>query len=85
MPPSDPRDAARGRAQKYFTQSEQRDSAVKQEIEKERAATDAKTARLRALQLAKEAVDREAAEKLEAEHPVAKPKRAKRKQKVKQA
>lgn len=65
--PSDPRDAARGKAQKYFTQSEHRDTLVKQEIEKERAAVDAKTAKLRALRLAKEAADREAAEKLAAE------------------
>ncbi len=67
MTPPDPRDAARGKAQKYFTQSEQRDTLVKQEIEKERAAVDAKTAKLRALRLAKEAADREAAEKLAAE------------------
>jgi hypothetical protein len=65
--PTDQRDAARGKAQKYFTQSEQRDTLVKQEIEKERAAIDAKTAKLRALRLAKEAVDKEAADKLEAE------------------
>ena len=58
---------ARGKAQKYFTQSEQRDTLVKQEIEKERAATDAKTAKLRALRLAKEAADQEAADKLAAE------------------
>ena len=71
---SDPRDAARGKAQKYFTQSEQRDTLVKQEIEKERAATDAKTARLRALRLAKEAADREVAEKLAAENERLRPK-----------
>jgi hypothetical protein len=65
--PTDPRDAARGKAQKYFTQSEQRDTLVKQEIEKERAAIDAKTAKLRALRLAKEAAEKEAADKLEAE------------------
>jgi hypothetical protein len=69
--PSDPRDAARGKAQKYFTQSEQRDTLVKQEIEKERAAVDAKTAKLRALRLAKEAADREAAEKLAVEQDAA--------------
>lgn len=69
--PSDPRDAARGKAQKYFTQSEHRDTLVKQEIEKERAAVDAKTAKLRALRLAKEAADREAAEKLAAERGAA--------------
>jgi len=73
---SDPRDAARGKAQKYFTQSEQRDTLVKQEIEKERAATDAKTARLRALRLAKEAADREAAEKLAVENEKLRPKAA---------
>jgi hypothetical protein len=67
--PSDPREAARGKAQKYFTQSEQRDTLVKQEIEKERAAIDAKTAKLRALRLAKEAADREEAAKLAASQP----------------
>lgn len=81
---SDPRDAARGKAQRYFTQSEQRDTLIKQEIEKERAAVDAKTAKLRALRLAKEAADREAAEKLAAERPPAptKAKRAPRRKRV---
>ena len=41
-----------------FTASEQRDRSVKAEIEKERAALDAKTARLRALRLAHEAEER---------------------------
>ena len=77
--PPDPRDAARGKAQKYFTQSEHRDTLVKQEIEKERAAVDAKTAKLRALRLAKEAADREAAEKLAAERGAAQPKAPTRK------
>ena len=77
--PPDPRDAARGKAQKYFTQSEQRDTLVKQEIEKERAAVDAKTAKLRALRLAKEAADREAAEKLAAEQGAARAKAPARK------
>ena len=78
--PTDSRDAARGKAQKYFTQSEQRDTLVKQEIEKERAALDAKTAKLRALRLAKEAADAEAAAKLAAEQPEkTKPKRATKK------
>ncbi len=45
------------RAQAAFTASEQRDSLVRQLIDKERAATDAKTAKLRALRLAKEAED----------------------------
>jgi len=55
---SDTRDAARKKAQAQFASSEQRDSAIKQEIEKERAAVAAKTAKLRALRLAKEAVDK---------------------------
>jgi hypothetical protein len=80
--PTDSRDAARGKAQKYFTQSEQRDTLVKQEIEKERAAVDAKTAKLRALRLAKEAAEREAADKLAEEQAQARlkspPKRASR-------
>ena len=50
-----------GRAQAAFTASEQRDAMVRQMIDKERAATDAKTAKLRALRLAKEAEDAEAA------------------------
>jgi hypothetical protein len=41
-----------------FTASEQRDRTVKAEIEKERAALDAKTAKLRALRLAHEAEER---------------------------
>ena len=81
---SDPRDAARGKAQKYFTQSEQRDTLIKQEIEKERAAVDAKTAKLRALRLAKEAADREAEEKIAAEKAAAPkaPKRTARRKRV---
>ena len=55
------RDAARNRAQKHFTSSEQRDVQIKQMIESERTATDAKTEKLRALRLAKEEADRVAA------------------------
>lgn len=43
------------RAQAAFSASEQRDRLVREMVEKDRAATDAKTARLRALRLAKEA------------------------------
>jgi hypothetical protein len=75
--PTDPRDAARGKAQKYFTQSEQRDTLVKQEIERERAAFDAKTAKLRALRLAKEAAEKETAAK-QAENAGEEPAKAKR-------
>lgn len=46
---------ARTRAEAHFSASEQRDVMVKAEIARERAATDAKTARLKALRLAKEA------------------------------
>ncbi len=53
--------AAHARAQNHFTASEQRDSTVKQMIASERAAMEAKTAKLRALRLAKEEADREAA------------------------
>ena len=59
-----PQETVRRKAQNYFTQAEQRDKLVRLEIEKERAASAAKTARLRALRLAKEAADKEAAEKL---------------------
>jgi hypothetical protein len=45
------------------SQAEQRDKLVRQQIEKERAASAAKTAKLRALRLAKEAADKEAADK----------------------
>lgn len=60
-----------------FTASELRDRTVKAEIEKERAALDAKTAKLRALRLAHEA--EEAAKAAADPKPVAKPKRASRK------
>ena len=64
---SEKSDSARRRAQNHFTASEQRDTLVRREIEKERAASNAKTARLKALRLAKEAADKEAADKLAAE------------------
>jgi hypothetical protein len=55
------KDEARARADTAFTASQQRDDAVKREIEKERNAIIAKSARLKALRLAKEEADREAA------------------------
>ena len=60
-----------------FTASEQRDRSVKAEIEKERAALDAKTARLKALRLAHEAEER--AKAAANPKPAEKPKRASRK------
>jgi hypothetical protein len=55
------RNAARTRAQNHFAASEQRDTAVRQMIENERAAVAARTEKLRALRLAKEEADRLAA------------------------
>lgn len=46
------------KAKQLFRASEQRDQAIRNEIEKERVAVAAKTAKLRALRLAKEASDR---------------------------
>jgi hypothetical protein len=65
--PSD-RNDPQSRAHAVFTASEQRDKSVRAEIEKERAATDAKTARLKSLRLAREAE--------EAAHAAANPKPA---------
>ena len=50
-------DSARNRAQRFFSSTEKRDTEAKQTIENERAATDAKTAKLHALKLAKEAAE----------------------------
>ena len=77
-PPRDP-DAIRKRAQTHFAASEQRDALVKQEIARERAAVDAKTAKLRALRLAKEEADREAARIAEANKPAPPPKKTRAK------
>lgn len=63
------------RGQGTFTASEQRDALVKQEIEKERQALAARTARLRALRLAKEAEEKAAAERQAAASPPEAPKR----------
>ena len=65
-------DTARGKASDYFAQTEQRDRLVRQAIDKERAASAVKTAKLRALRLAKEAMDRDAEQKLAAEKAAAK-------------
>jgi hypothetical protein len=86
--PSERRDAVRRNAQSHFTHTERRDELVRQEIEKERAAVDAKTARLRALRLAKEASDLAAAEKLAAERAaagIAAPKQPARRKRVRSA
>jgi hypothetical protein len=55
------KNAARNRANAQFAASERRDAAVWEIIHAERAAVDARTAKLRALRLAKEEADRIAA------------------------
>jgi len=78
-PNEDRRSSARKRAQNHFQASEQRDVLVRQIIEKERAASDAKTAKLRALRLAKEAADAEAAALRGPEEPAPKAPRTRKK------
>ena len=70
--PTKRQDATRRKASNYFAQAEQRDKLVRQEIDKERAASAAKTAKLRALRLAKEAADEEAEQKQASERAAAK-------------
>ena len=60
-PPHRDRDGARRRAESQFVVAERRDSLIKKELEAVRAASDAKTAKLRALRMAKEEEDRIAA------------------------
>lgn len=55
------REAARRKAQDHFTPAEKRDTEVRQEIARQQSATATKTAKLRALRLAKEEADRIAA------------------------
>jgi hypothetical protein len=71
------RDGTRRRAENHFVAAERRDALVKRELEAERAASDAKTAKLKALRLAKEEAERLAAQGA-ADAASAKP-RAKRK------
>jgi hypothetical protein len=55
------RDAARRRGQSHFANPAAHQTAFKAEVTREREASDAKTAKLRALRLAKEEDDRVAA------------------------
>jgi hypothetical protein len=66
------KEIARKRQTTGFTASEARDALVKRELETERAAFEAKTLKLRALRMAKEAADAAAAMKLAAEQPAKK-------------
>ena len=62
-------DRNKRKGQGVFTASEQRDALVKQEIEKERSALLARTAKLKALRLAKEAEDKIEADRIARENP----------------
>ena len=59
--------SARSYAQSHFKSPQQRDDAVRDQIEKERAVVDAKTARLKALRLAKQAEEKNEADRLTAQ------------------
>ena len=63
------KDIARRKVGTTFTASEARDAMVKKALEAERNAFEAKTIKLRALRLAKEAADAEQAIKLAADAP----------------
>ena len=64
--------SVRSRAQSHFKSPQQRDDAVRTQIEKDRAVVDAKTARLKALRLAKQAEDKIEADRLVAQKSEAK-------------
>ena len=55
------RETARRKAQDHFTAADKRDTEVRKEIVRQQEATAARTAKLRALRLAKEEADRIAA------------------------
>jgi hypothetical protein len=78
-PPPRDREGQRKKALNHFALRELRDSAIKLEITRERAANDAKTDKLRALRLAKEEVDREAARLAALSAPPPKPKKPRKK------
>jgi hypothetical protein len=74
------RDLGRRKPGATFTASEARDALVKKALEAERQAFEAKTAKLRALRLAKEAADAALAVKLAAENPAKKSAPARKRQ-----
>ena len=69
--PTTPQKPHEKNAQKYFAKPEQSETLAKQTRKKERTAYAAKTAKLRGLRLAKDAADKEEADKLAAEKPAA--------------
>jgi hypothetical protein len=76
--PARERDGTRRRAKNLFAAAEARDSLVKQEVARDRALFDAKTAKLKALRLAKEEADREAERLAALNAPPPKPKKKKK-------
>lgn len=77
--PEPHKDLTRRKPGTPFTASEARDALVKRELEAERQAFEAKTQKLRALRLAKEAADAALALKVAAEAGDKKPAAAKKK------
>lgn len=69
----DRRDAARNKAMSHFQKAEKRDEQIRADLDKERAATEAKTAKLRALRLARDAEEAAEAERVAATKPAKKP------------
>jgi len=64
-PPRNTRDAQRHKADAFFKEKQRRSAAVFEQMQTERVISDAKTAKLRALRLAKEDADRLAAKSFE--------------------
>ena len=65
--PVPPQSSAEKNAQKHFKKAEQSDTSAKRTFKTARAVDAAKTAKLRGLRLAKEAADKDEADKLAAE------------------
>jgi hypothetical protein len=78
---ADKTSATRRNAESHFTAAEARDAMIKTETAKERAAFEARTIKLKALRLAKEAEDKIEKDRLDALNPP-KPKAAARKKKA---
>ena len=77
---ANPTDAlkAERNAEKYFRNASKQELPLKKSAKAERAQDAAKTARLRALRLAKEQADKAEAEKMAVENPTQKPQNRKR-------
>ena len=73
------RSSAHRKAMDQFAQPRQPSATIQHELAQERKAVDANTAKLKALRLAKEEVDREAAVLAAANAPPKKPRKARKK------